>query len=352
MPTPAESNRPPAIPLARDSEGQPLDVPESAAAWRVRRHTRGRPRIVLGVDKQPMQLPLGYTIADLEDILTPGAYRLDLIDAKGELLDLTVAVELGEYRNAGASIEIDEPEASTIQPILATNGSDTRFVLEANVRATQMAFQHNAKTLEMGLRMAETLRDGVKVLADAQADWLKGLASSKGFFRSVAPPLLPGPTKNDTDEEQGDEDDAAFIEPEQPPSLLRQFEPMIAAVVTQVVTSLMSKTSSGSGGLKEKLKDALDWQEAAENGRAEREVIDVPSATPKAMELPPISPTEMVHFTAIQSALDADEATLAREVAAQLSPQELRGWLAELTQLTVPDAVTKIRALLAKKPAA
>lgn len=347
MPSAADSNHPLLVPLARDPGGQPLAVPENAAAWRVRRHTGGRPRIVLGVDKQPMQLPLGYTIADLEDILTPGAYRLDIVDAKGDPQEFTVAIELGEYRNAGAPI-VDEPEAA-IQTMLPATASDTRFVLEANVRSTQMAFKHNARTLELGFRMAETLRDGVKVLADAQADWLKGLASSKGFFRHAAQPMLPAPEapNNDHEEEEVDDD-----EPEQPPSLLKQFEPMIAAVVTQVITSLMTGSSSGSGGLKETLKDALDWQKAGAKGKTDREVVDVSPVTPKTMELPPISPIEMAHFIAIQSALDADEAALAREVAAQLSPQELRGWFAELKQLAVPDAVARIRTLVAKKPAA
>ncbi len=349
MPSAADSNHLPLVPLARDPGGQPLAVPENAAGWRVRRHTGGRPRIVLGVDKQPIHVPLGYTIADLEDILAPGVYRLDIVDAKGEPLDFTVAIELGQYRNAGAPIEIDEPEASAIQPMLPATASDTRFVLEANVRATQMAFQHNAKTLELGFRMAETLRDGVKVLADAQADWLKGLASSKGFFRSAATPMLPPPEAPRNDQE---EEEVEYVEPEQPPSLLKQFEPMIAAVVTQVITSLMTGSSAGSGGLKETLKDALDWQKAAAKGKTEREVIDVSSVTPTTMELPPISPTEMAHFIAIQSALDAEEAALAREVAAQLSPQELRGWFAELKQLAVPVAVARIRALVAKKPAA
>ncbi|MBA3455855.1 MAG: hypothetical protein H0T42_22350, partial [Deltaproteobacteria bacterium] len=62
MPSTAESNHPSAVPLARDAGGQPLAVPENATAWRVRRHTGGRPRIVLGVDKQPIHVPLGYTI--------------------------------------------------------------------------------------------------------------------------------------------------------------------------------------------------------------------------------------------------------------------------------------------------
>jgi hypothetical protein len=62
----------------------------------------------------------------------------------------------------------------------------------------------------------------------------------------------------------------------------------------------------------------------------------------------------MAHFFAIQAALTPDEARLARAIAAELSPDELRGWFAELKQLTVAEAVAKIRTLIsgAAKPAA
>jgi hypothetical protein len=59
----------------------------------------------------------------------------------------------------------------------------------------------------------------------------------------------------------------------------------------------------------------------------------------------------MTHFLAIQAALTPDEANLARATAAELSPADLRTWLAELTQLSVPDAVAKVRAVLAQAAA-
>src|SRR5579863_9110999 len=96
----APNAQPTTCPLARDADGNPVELPAGTVAWRVRRHTRGRPRIVLGVDKQPMQLPLAYTIVDLEDILSPGAYRLDAVDQKGEPLGLTIAISIGQLRNA------------------------------------------------------------------------------------------------------------------------------------------------------------------------------------------------------------------------------------------------------------
>src|SRR4051812_49162721 len=85
--------------------------------------------------------------------------------------------------------------AATMPTVVPTSlpntTSDVRLVLEANVRATQMAFIHNQRTLEIGLRMAETLRDSVQVLATSQADWIKSISSARGFFRNAGQPLAP-----------------------------------------------------------------------------------------------------------------------------------------------------------------
>src|SRR5580698_100633 len=98
--------RPLLCPLARDVDGNPFELPQHASAWRIRRQTGGRPRIVLGADKQPMLVPLGFTIVDLEDILAPGSYRLDIVDGKGEPIpDLTVPVSINQLRNADDAVE-------------------------------------------------------------------------------------------------------------------------------------------------------------------------------------------------------------------------------------------------------
>ena len=63
--------------------------------------------------------------------------------------------------------------------------------------------------------MAETLRDGVHVLADAQADILKSVASSRGFLRNAQPATLalPPPKPDSDDDDDDDEDDAEYEEP-------------------------------------------------------------------------------------------------------------------------------------------
>ena len=63
-------------------------------------------------------------------------------------------------------------------------------------------------------------------------------------------------------------------------------------------------------------------------------------------ELPTLGPAAFAHFGAIQAALTFREGMLARALAAELSPADLRTWFAELQTLSVPDAVARIRAVL------
>ncbi len=58
-------------------------------------------------------------------------------------------------------------------------------------------------------------------------------------------------------------------------------------------------------------------------------------------------PSTMTHFLAIQNALQPSEAAMARAVAADLQPLELRAWFDDLSKLSVPEAVTKIRSMIA-----
>jgi len=79
-------------PLARDTDGNPFELPDGAAYWRVRRQTGGRPRKVLGVDRQPLRVPLEMTAEELEDVLGPSSYLLDLHDQAHNSLNITVPV--------------------------------------------------------------------------------------------------------------------------------------------------------------------------------------------------------------------------------------------------------------------
>ena len=65
--------------------------------------------------------------------------------------------------------------------------------------------------------------------------------------------------------------------------------------------------------------------------------------------MPPLDPAAMAHVIAVQSALEPQEVAYVQAIAKEFSPAELRGWFDELSTLSVPDAVTRIRGLIAGK---
>ena len=87
--------------------------------------------------------------------------------------------------------------------------------------------------------------------------------------------------------------------------------------------------------------------ELESESESELELEPVPESSTEAIaELPMLDPAAIAHFVAIQGALTFREGMLARALAAELSPSEMRAWLAELRRLSVPDAVAKIREVL------
>jgi|GEM_PF-1802563 len=177
-------------PLAQDGHGNLLPVPDGTSAWRLSRHTGGRPRVVNGPDLAPLRLPLHVTTDDLMDICGSGTYRLYALDEVGAVLDYVADVEVGaKHRNAAPA----EPEAPVF---IAARGqsTDLRFALEALTH------------------MARTYADSLRAVTEAQADWVKAIAIAKGLPRNVTVPSRVI-DHDDDEEEEDDEDPAPVAEP-------------------------------------------------------------------------------------------------------------------------------------------
>jgi hypothetical protein len=320
-----------------------------------------------------MRLPLTYAATDLEDILPPGSYRLDLVDPRGEHLGPTIPITIGQLHDDGGGddeAEGEEEAAPAMAMTLPPSTSDTRLVLEANIRATQMAFQHNQRTLELGLRMAETLRSGVQVLVEAQADVMKSMSSARGFFRNAAPPMLPPPEPPrrapEPKEEEGEEEDDDEEPVAQQADWMESIKPLVAIVAQQIVTTVMGMKSGGGngggGGLQ--LGELLDWRRAAPQGPStapsalgtgEKSGAEVPAPPTPSVQEQLANPTTLQHVVAVMAQLTPNEQKLARLVASELAEPDRAHWFQELKALSVVDAVAKIRTVLgdaAKKPAA
>ena len=63
-------------------------------------------------------------------------------------------------------------------------------------------------------------------------------------------------------------------------------------------------------------------------------------------ELPILDAAALMHFASVQQALTPRESVLARAIATELSPAELRAWIADLRPLSIPEAVMRVRGAL------
>ena len=325
------------VPLARDEQGRALPIPKDAAFWRVRRHTRGRPRNVTGADRQPLRLPLDFTETDLEAMFGSGTYRLDLCDAAGESLDVTATISLGE-----SEPQADAPDVELVpHAALPVSASDVRLVLEANVRATQLAFSHNERTLTASLRMADTLRDGLRDLANAQASWITAIASARGFFRNASP-ALPMPTAPLSSE---DEVEAEDDEPAQP-AWVEMAQPLVATITESVVKAIMNRGAKNDGGGQGfELRDALDWRRAAK--KAEANALAGGETSPSMENVSEqLQRKAMDVFARLDKPEQARLLALVPKLAGRAADPEMQRLAAELLPLPSDEAAAWVRAHL------
>jgi len=169
-------------PLAQDGQGNLLPVPNGTFAWRLSRHTGGRPRVVNGPDLAPLRLPLHVTLDDLMDICGPGTYRLYALDEVGAVIDYVADVEVGNRRRNAAPAEPEAP----VFAVARGQSSDLRYALEALTH------------------MARTYADSLRAVTEAQADWVKTIAMAKGLPRNVA--MMPQPVHRHDDDDDDDDD--------------------------------------------------------------------------------------------------------------------------------------------------
>ncbi len=294
--------------LAFNINGEAFEVPANASGWRVRKmRAKGSPEVVYAREGQPLVLPIGAELDDLRgEVDTTGRYRLDLVDQNNKPIEgapsgyvqINFGVDAAASEPAGAaSVSLGKPTDNVVIEAMRMNAEIARSVVD---RFPQMI--EAAATL---LRAA----DGA------------GLPSRPGMA-----------TEQDEDDDAGPTTAPAGFD----------INGLVAQIVPLIVMSL------GKGKLKmPDLGSVLDWREASPQKRITEDTSKTAPVEPKSVEMPPIDPATMAHFIAVQSALKPEEAALAREVAGTLDPAALRGWFDELSRLSVPQAVQKIRFLVA-----
>lgn len=308
--TPAPSEHPA---LARDSQGHLLPVPDGTCAWRVCRHTKGRPRVINGPDRQPARFPLDTTAEDLAETCGADTYRIYALDDVGNVIDYLTTIDAGrELRNAA------EPDVTVLPSLRATSGaSDLRFALEtvANI--------------------ARTNADAMRALAESQAEWIQAISSARGFFRN-APLQLLG--KDDKEDEEEFDTKTSWIE---------QLQPVIGMVVPQLISSLLGPRNATDATPKKRLEvaDILDWRRAAAKHEAQQ--LSEPSEPDLTLDPEALRRALAAKAMAVNALLQPEERARLMKLAPMLmkvaADPEIARILSELVAMSTEDAVAWIR---------
>jgi hypothetical protein len=292
--------------LAFNANGESFEIPATVTGWRVRRmKPRGAPELVYGQDGRPLTVGIEADIDEVRDAVgTAGKYRLDPINDDGKCVENVPA----------AYVHVVKPERALVPAASAAPASDDT-VREA---------------MRLNTELAKSVIDRFPEMMHAAAELLRA-ADGAG---------LPARTPREIDSDDSDDEEIAPTATASP-----SFE-LLNTLVAQIVPLLIN----GMAGKKmPQLAAILDWRKA--QPKADPQAQDAAPASAQSTALPPLDPKMMGHFIAIQSALAPGEAAFARQLAAELSPAEMRAWFDELAALSVPDAVTKIRPLLSSMKA-
>jgi hypothetical protein len=154
-------------PLGNDVNGNPIDVPPDAKAWRVRQGggRRGRPKVIFDdATGRQLEVPLETTFEEFcEYELAPGQYRLEAVDGNGQLIPNIVAVTMIP----------DEPEEAPAAPTLAMD--------------------ERAQYLRTIQQQHETMCRALQVMASAFGT-VKPQFDEPVIRNAAEPPVTPSPT--------------------------------------------------------------------------------------------------------------------------------------------------------------
>lgn len=197
-------------PLAHDGQGCKIAVPNGTTHWRILRCTPGRPKLVVGADGQPSRFPLELTHDELLDACGPGKYRLEALDEFGNALACVTSVTVGL------------PEAPVGGELVGNNNQ--RSYASNDIRIA----------LETIAQLSRAHSESLQSLANAQADWIKTLATSKQIPRNTAMPFASAPTAASSDGDAGES-----------PSWFKLLQPAMPAIATAVIRNLGSWLNVG-----------------------------------------------------------------------------------------------------------
>ena len=368
-------------PLAFDKQGKPFAFQRRTKKLRVRLFrnpsARGTCCQVLDADGQPLYVDPETDYAEFRKAVghVPGLYRLDQCDEDGN--------------------ELDDAQAAYVSVDVARNAQ------------TADGGTGDVNPLVIIQQMAAIQADVMKTMAAHQAALLAATAEIMRAPYRPAPLAAPAPDLRNAEGSDGtdaddDRDDEIEDEP-QPESTLISVARMVDATMPNMAAQLgeflYEKVVELIGKKKKRITsaDAMPAPAAAPTapgashgasrptvtadtvpvaspahehvayaeppasvapvptptsvvaGTGEQLEAAVPSAADEVSETSAVpTPAQMAHLLAIRERLDAKERAIAEAAIQRMTQEQLAHWLGELSELSIEDATTTIRELIAQ----
>ena len=358
-PATEQNNHPP---LARDAQGNHVELPKGTCAWRIGRETTGRPRIILAPDNQPMRFPLHLTCEQLVELCGLDVYHVYAVDEFGNMLGRVTKLDAKlDARDLRNGFGIDVPSVASPR---AAQGqmSDLRFALEAMAS------------------MMRTNSDALRAVTESQADWVKAIAVAKGMPRNVAFPaqVPPEPEAYEEDDEEDEDNEAPVGAPTNVYDVVSKaidkfgdFVPglLVAKGAQASSTKKPAARNAASASTKDgdidwdlvkapnwEARDAIDLDYAHRKGKAKRAAKaleevghEKTNTTPKRtlQEQLASDPALQQRLLAIQTHVTPEEAELVINAVMASSPEQQDDFLTKLKALPVEEAAQVCRVVAA-----
>lgn len=356
--------------LAFDGNGDPITFPAQTEELRVRRFRnpgmRGACEVVHDQDGAPLYVPVDTSYLDFRASVggVAGRYRLDAADANRRVIDDGVP----------AYVTITEPPRYAAAGPVDDRDSVIRELVRANTD------------------MVRTIADRFSNVMQAAADLLRA-ADGAGMPRREAapvppPPLNPADSEQDEEEDEDEEDDDEADSPDIT-SLINQLLPTIqmwlaakasekaaakvpvaapvpvspaapapAHVAATETTTSMAGAAAGLGSTHADAAPATSSgtdlgasvhvsprTDASVHGGSAATQASGPAGAARNVGSGP-SHSQTAHLLAIYAALSREEKRIVQVVIQRMGPETRGEWLAELSAMSVGDAVALVRSLI------
>ena len=306
--------------LAFDANGEPFELPATAAFWRVRRFrnvgSRGAPEVVFGRDGLPLILPIEIELGEFRDQVEgmPGRYRLDPIDERHRAVGDVPA----------AYIQISEPLRTPPASGAEEHATVTRELARANAD------------------MVKTIADKFAAVMQSAADLLRA-ADGAGLPARAAPVAQTRNAGADDGDEEDEEPRSELAE------IIKQAMPLVQLAVTKMLNGrggeARNAAAPAAGGSRPSHGGGPEGASggagpigacvAVESRGAERAGSEVARAQEKDLA---------AHLGHVEAALTPAEVQMVRRAMGQMTPEVLQAWAAKLCGLSVEEAVKVVRA--------